>query len=686
MRPIKVLLWVIGGLVGLFAIGMCAVLLLVDPNDFKDEIASAVKEETGRELALQGDLKLSVFPWLALQAGPAQLGNAPGFATGPFLSLERADVGVRLFPLLRGRMEVRRLELEGLRVYLEKNAQGKGNWEDLAKGEATPAEDSGASGEMPSIAGVSIKDAALDYRDLQTAKQWRLQKLDVETGRIEKGKPIDLDMGFVLDEGENTGATQVKLKTSAALDAEAERYTLADLELDATRTAAAPKVKNAPAKKEGREQKVTLRAPSAIADLKAQTLSLPQFTLGTAGAEFTGSVEGKEIVDKPAFTGVLSLKPVNARELLAQLGGEAPKTRDPDALKTLAFHAKLAASSSTAMFDDLKLTLDDTHATGHAGIADFKKTALRFDLNVDRINLDRYLAPEEEKTKKDEKAAAKKPFELPVDTLKSLNAKGTLRIGELVLAGVKMKDVRFNVDAADGLVRLNPSEAKLYGGKHQGAVTIDARGDTAKVSMEQKINAVDLTGLMGDLVDSKRLAGKGSANWNLTARGNDSKALLESLDGRLNFDVANGAIRGTDLWYELRRAQALFKKEAAPAQGSTGETRFKTLKGSAQVENGVVDSRDFLMETDNLAVKGAGTLSLPTQKVDYHLTATVYRAPEEGAGGETQSLKSTEIPVRVSGTLADLKVRPDVQAEVKQQLSEKLTDKLSEWLGKKKKD
>jgi AsmA protein len=681
MRPIKVLLWIIGGLVGLFVIAMCAVLLLVDPNDFKDEIATAVKDKTGRELALQGELKLSVFPWLALQAGPAQLGNAPGFATGPFLSLEHADVGVRLFPLLRGRMEVRRLELEGLRVYLEKNAQGKGNWEDLAKGESTPAADSGASSEMPSIAGVTIKDAALDYRDLQTAKHWRLQKLDVETGRIEKGKPIDLDMGFVLDEGENTDATQVKLKTSAALDPEAERYTLADLELDAARTAAAPKVKNAPAQKEAREQKVTLRAPSAIADLKAQTLSLPEFTLNTAGAEFTGSVEGKEIVDKPAFTGVLSLKPVNARELLAQLGGETPKTRDPDALKTLAFEAKLAASSSNAMFEDLKLTLDDTHATGRAGIADFEKTALRFDLNVDRINLDRYLAPEEEK-KKAEKAAAKEPFELPVDTLKSLNAKGTLRIGELILAGVKMKDVRFNVDAADGLVRLNPSEAKLYGGKHQGAVTIDARGDTAKVSMEQKINAVDLAGLMRDLVDSKRLAGKGSANWNLTARGNDSKALLESLDGRLNFDVADGAIKGTDLWYELRRAQALFRKEAAPAQGSTGETRFKTLKGSAQVENGVVDSRDFVMETDNLA----GTLSLPTQKVDYHLTATVYRAPEQGAGAEMQSLKSTEIPVRVSGTLADLKVRPDVQAEVKQQLSEKLTDKLSEWLGKKKKD
>lgn len=678
MRPIKVLLWVLGGLVGLLVVGMCAVLLLVEPNDFKDEIATAVKDETGRVLALEGDLKLSVFPWLALEGGPAKLGNGEGFGPGPFLTVERADVGVRLFPLLRGRMEVRRLELEGLRVYLEKNAQGQGNWEDFAEGESTNAADeSAASVEMPTIAGVSIKDAALDYRDLQTASRWRLQKLDVETGRIESGKPIDLELGFALDQGENTDSTQVKLKTKATLDTEAQRYTLADLELDATLTAAAKE-------KGARDQTVALRAPSALADLEAQTLSLPQFVLNAAGAEFTGSLEGQQIVDKPAFTGALSLKPVSARELLTQLGGEAPKTRDPGALKTLAFDAKLVATDNSAMLEDLKLTLDDTHATGRAGIADFEKTALRFDLTLDRLDLDRYQAPEKEK--KNEREAAKEPFVLPVEELKALDAKGTLRIGQLTLAGLKMSDVRFTVDAADGLVRLNPSEAKLYGGRHQGAVTLDARGTTARLALEEKMSGIDLAGLMGELVDSKRLSGKGNAQWNLTARGNTSDALLESLDGRMNFDVADGAIKGTDLWYELRRARALLEREAPPTQASTGETRFKSLKGSANVAKGVLDSRDFVMETDFLAVKGAGTLALPTQKVDYHLTATVYRVPAEGAGAEMQSLESTDIPVRVSGTLADLKVRPDVQAQVKQKLTEKITDKLSEWLGKKKKD
>lgn len=678
MRPVKVLLWVVGGLVGLLVVGMCAVLLLVDPNDFKDEIAKAVKDETGRTLALEGDLKLSVFPWLALETGRAQLGNAEGFGPGPFLTLERADVGVKLFPLLSGRMEVRRLELEGLHVYLEKNAQAKSNWEDLAKSEPTPvSEEPGSNGDMPTIAGVSIKDAALDYRDVQNATRRRLQQLNVETGRIASGEPIDLELDFALDEGEDTPATRVKLKTEATLDTENERYSLADLELDAT-SAADPKVADS------RELKLALRAPSAVADLKAQTLALPQFTMNAFGAEFSGGIDGQQILDKPAFTGALSLKPVSARELLTQLGSEAPKTRDPEALKSLAFDARLVATDKSAMLEDLKLTLDDTHATGRLGITDFDKTALRFDLTLDRLDLDRYQAPEE--GKKEAKEAAKEPFELPVEQLKALDAKGTLRIGQLTLAGMKMSDVRFTVDAADGVVRLNPSEAKLYGGRHRGAITIDARGQVARLAMEEKMSGVDLAGLMGALVDSKRLSGKGNAEWALTARGNGSDALLKSADGRLNFDVADGALKGTDLWYELRRARALFEREAAPAQGSTGETRFKALKGSATVTDGVLDSRDFVMETDFLAVKGQGTFALPTQKVDYRLTATVYKVPAEGAGAEMQSLKSTEIPVRVSGTLADLKVRPDVQAEVKQKLTDKLTDKLGEWLGKKKKD
>ena len=148
---------------------------------------------------------------------------------------------------------------------------------------------------------------------------------------------------------------------------------------------------------------------------------------------------------------------------------------------------------------------------------------------------------------------------------------------------------------------------------------------------------------------------------------------------------------------ELRQARALWKKEAAPTAADTGRTAFKTLKGSATIKDGVLNNPDFVMEMGYLRVNGSGTLDLASQKLDYKLQTHLYKIPPEGAGSEMQDLKAAEIPVRVSGTLADMKVRPDfdalVKAETKQkvqetqkELTDKLKDKLGKWLGGDKKD
>jgi AsmA protein len=680
MRALKIVGWSLLGLAGLFVLAMLLVAWLVDPNDYKDEVAAAVKQETGRDLELEGDLHLSVFPWLALELGPARLGNPQGFGPGPFVAVQKADVGVKLFPLLRGALEVRRLELEGLQLNLVKNAQGRTNWEDLTEPKpdaaAEPAETGG--GTLPDIAGLSIKDSALDYRDLSTSAHWRLRDLNVDTGRLHEGDPFDVDMAFVLDQGEKSAATALKLKSEVTLDTKAERYTFRDLDLDATMKAA----------EEGqKDRRVTFKVPALETDLSQQTLAAPQFVLQVAGAELSGTLSGTQIVDAPAFTGSLALKPVSPRDLMRELEAEVPKTTDPRALSTLAFESKLKATEKSVDLEDLKLTLDDSKLTGRLGVEDFDTKAIRFDLTVDQIDVDRYLEPEEKEEK-----TAEEPVELPVKDLEALNARGTLAIGALKLAGIKMSAVKVSLDAKDGLTRINPAQAKLYGGAYRGNVVIDSRSDVPKWSMEEKVSGVDVAGLFGDLFDIKRLTGKATANAVVAARGSSNEAMMRSLDGRVDFEVANGAIEGKDLWYELRRARAAWKREAAPAQADTGRTTFKSLKGTANITDGVLNNQDFAMEMDYLKVNGSGTLDLVSQKLDYKLQTNLYQIPPEDAGPEMKDLKAAEIPVRVSGTLADMKIRPDfdalVKAETKQkvdektkELTDKLKDKLGKWLG-----
>src|SRR5450631_3422287 len=112
MRAGKILALLLGGIVVLILGVLIAVWLLVNPNMYKGRIAAAVKESTGRELDLKGDIKLSVFPRIALELGRASLGNPPGFSEEPFLAFNRAAVRVGLWPLLHDRLDIDRIELD----------------------------------------------------------------------------------------------------------------------------------------------------------------------------------------------------------------------------------------------------------------------------------------------------------------------------------------------------------------------------------------------------------------------------------------------------------------------------------------------------------------------------------------------------------------------------------------------
>jgi AsmA protein len=682
MRALKIAGWALLGAVVLLVLGAIAVVALVDPNDYKDDIAQAVHDRTGRDLKLDGKLSLSLFPWLAIETGHAQLGNPANFAPGPFVEVKSADVGVKLIPLLRGRFEVRRLRLDGLRVNLVKDEHGHTNWEDLTRSTGKGGETQATT--STSIAGLTLKDAALDYRDLGSGSHWRVTGLDASTGRLGGPEPFDLDLALTADQGKGTPATRLKLKTEARLDTQARQYGAKRLDAEIVRV---------PTEKGAKERTLKLIVPALAADLNQQTLDVPNFTVRFAGAELSGSVKGQKIVDRPSLSGTLKLPATSPRDLLRQLGEEAPRTRDAKVLSSLAFDAAFKATGQSVLLDNLKLTFDDTHVTGRAGIEDLKNNAVSFDLTADQLDLDRYLAPEEKKAVQKDTIA--KPFELPLEQMRALNGRGTLAVGVLTLAGIRMSAVKLTVDANKGLVRFNPSQAKLYGGAHRGNVVIDARDDVARLSIEEHMSGVQLAPLFKDLLDSKRLSGAGAATAVLAGRGNTSDALLRSLDGRLDFEVTDGALEGTDLWYELRRARALWKREPAPAEGNTKRTAFRTLKGTGTVEQGVLSNRDLQIDMDYLKASGEGTLNLVSQAVDYRLQTSVYRIPEQGAGAEMKDLKAADIPMRVSGTLADPKVRPDLDAlakaeaskkaeEEKQALTDKLKEKLGKWFGGKK--
>ena len=91
----KKLLIAIGVIIVLFVGALIAIPMFIDPNDHKDTIVEQVKKQTGRDLTITGDLKMSKFPSLGVDIGAIELSNAPGFGDEPMLKSGRASVSVK---------------------------------------------------------------------------------------------------------------------------------------------------------------------------------------------------------------------------------------------------------------------------------------------------------------------------------------------------------------------------------------------------------------------------------------------------------------------------------------------------------------------------------------------------------------------------------------------------------------
>jgi Uncharacterized protein involved in outer membrane biogenesis len=238
MRALKIAGYVIGGLIGLIVLGLVLVLIFVDPNDFRDRIEQVVEDKTGRELTLTGDIKLSVFPWVALELGPASLGDAPGFGDEPFASIQEARVGVRLMPLLRGKLEVGEVRLVGARVRLITDEQGRDNWADLGGEESeteTPEAESEQSVELDAIAGLDVRDAAITIENRQEKTKQTIRDFNLKTGRLASGQPFDFETDFVFDQEPSLSA-RVRVAANVTADLENNSHRLAEPQIDVTIT------------------------------------------------------------------------------------------------------------------------------------------------------------------------------------------------------------------------------------------------------------------------------------------------------------------------------------------------------------------------------------------------------------------------------------------------------------------
>jgi AsmA protein len=675
MRHLRILVIVVAALIALAVAAAVAVLLSVDPNSYRGQIERLTEQKTGRRLQIGGDLRLKLFPYLALSIDDVQLGNPPGYGQSAFLSVRRASVGVRLLPILRKRLQVSRIVLDGLTADLVSRSASSNNWKDLAQPKDSAGQEAGGSSQTRaplSIAGLEITNASLRYRDQAKNTITTLSNLRLRTGAIGTGQPVDLALDFDYGNGGTKPAAHLSMAAIAQWPDSSPNLDLRDLEVHGTWF--------------GRGSEAdgigfSVRSPSVQLDTQAQTLSPAIFTVQAGDVTGKLSARANKLFTDRIVTGTLTVPRLPARKALASLGETLPKTRDPNALSAFSLACQYTLTPKQLRLTDLSLVLDDTQVRGSIAVDDLDTMALGYALNVDRIDADRYLPPRNPPAASGQVGASAPPSSIPVQTLRKLDVHGTLEVGQATFDGLALTAISLPLAAKNGQIRLGPTQARLLGGTYKGDIVLDAAPSQARVSLNEHLKGADIGTLMKVAFDTTRLSGRGDADLVAAGTGNTYAAILGSLDGKIDFNVKEGAFNGIDLSYEVQSAQALLQQQPLPARSGAARTVFNTFSGSATLEKGVLRNEDLSIETDYLETHGKGTLDIGTRAIDYRLVTSVYKRPPPGQRGANGGTKAADIPLRLTGNLGNLKIRPDLEALAAARLRQEVDKRLKPLMG-----
>lgn len=199
-KPVKYTLLGLG-LVIVLVIGAALVFALTfDPNRYKDEIERLAKEQTGRTLAIKGDIKMAFWPSLGADVSGVTLSERA--SDQQFLAFDSAHASVKLMPLLRGQYIVDSVQLSGFKARIVKGKDGRYNFSDLVEADAkkpAPKQEpkKGGGAVVFDIGSIDIQRASIAYSDLQAGQEYMLEDVRIKTGRIASDAEGKLELGML---------------------------------------------------------------------------------------------------------------------------------------------------------------------------------------------------------------------------------------------------------------------------------------------------------------------------------------------------------------------------------------------------------------------------------------------------------------------------------------------------------
>ncbi|MGD9300971.1 MAG: AsmA family protein, partial [Desulfobacterales bacterium] len=569
--------------------------------------------------------------WAGISFSDLQLGNTAGFAEKEFVKVKSFEVRVKLFPLISKKIEIKRFVVDGPQIVLVKNKNGRANWEqpkqkqkEAASKEPAPAGSSAGMGGLPisalTVGNFSIKNGSALWIDHTTNTRKEVKDISLVLKDVSLDRPVQLQFSAQLDQN--------------------------------------------PVSLEGTVGPVGNGFEKGVVPMDLSIKALKQLAMHLKGN-----------LENPATTpGVdldITVEKFSPRELVAALGQNFPvETSDPEALSSVDLKAHVNADANRVSISNGVMNLDQSQLNFSANAAQFSRPNLKFDLNLDKINLDRYMPPKSdqpsaEKTDTQTQGQKKKTDYSP---LRRLILDGLIKIGQLTISKAKIQDVYLKIKAKNGIFNLDPMKLNMYQGNANGKAVLNVEKDIPNSSLNLKINNIQAEPLLKDVLEKEILQGSTNADINLSMSGDEAERIKKTLNGKGYLKFNDGAIVGIDLAAMVRNVGSAFG--LGEKGGERPKTDFTELDIPYSIKNGAVNTPQSNLRSPFIRVVAAGTADLVKETLDFRVEPKAV-ASIKGQGDDAQR-QGVMVPVVVSGTFASPTFRPDLSAAAKQQIEKQV--------------
>ncbi|EEX92910.1 AsmA protein [Vibrio orientalis CIP 102891 = ATCC 33934] len=684
-----------------------ALVVLVNPNQFKPLIVEQAKTHTGLDLVIEGDISWQFFPSIGFELGQTELRNPQGFEQLNMFKVDTVGIDVSVMPLFSQQLEIGNITLDGAAFSLETLKDGSKNIDALTQAQTAAAESAPVDAESTSaaqtqtestqqsaapawtinLAGVTVSNASVEIQDKQAGSFTKLYDVSLNLSEFA------VDTWTKVDFAAKGEANQQKF--SAQGDAEFKlakgfkEYALRNINLDASFSDAATQIESA-------------------------KIGLETFEFDKANAltyAVVGKAAGLDIDMKGAAS--LNVDKAITKVMMNQLTLDA--TFEGDSLPQSPMKVDMASDLSFDLtknhlsFVLEKLTANALAFDGKADItlADIPK--VRFSLHSPNIDLDEFLglgqtqeskasetnsetapANSESKTAKTSPKKPAQEVEPDLSALKALDVMGDITIDKFKANNAKMQNVKASFSVNRGIAELKSFTSNLYQGSISVTARLDARKSPASYTAKKRIKGVKVLPLLKDVANNDMLEGTGNINVDVKGSSLTPTGIQKNLVGTIAINFEDGAVHGINVAQLIRENYAKIKGQKVESKDEVQKTDFSAMKATLKLNKGNVSTNDLTMQSPLLRIRGNGKANYINQTVDFTVSTSIVGTLEGQGGKDIDELKDVTIPINVSGKWAEPKFKLVFDDVLKQKAQkeidrgvEKLTDKIKDEETKK---